>query len=262
MSRTSEPGRSVTSRLFEVLYVFRAGRSRLTLADLTRATGLPHATVRRLALELVETGALDRSSDGRFSVGIRMWQLGALAPLGVPLRTLALPYMEDLNTALGQHVQLAVLDGTEAVLVERVSAGGAVDVVSRVGGRLPLHSSGVGKVLLAHTDPALIDQVIEHWPTAFTPRTLIDPGQLRQALEDCRQTGVALVRGETRLAADSVATRVMNADGEVVAAISVVVTAGSVDLRVVRPAVIAAGLAVSRRIGWQPSVGVHRFDQR
>jgi DNA-binding IclR family transcriptional regulator len=67
---------------------------------------------------------------------------------------------------------------------------------------------------------------------------------------------VAVVRQETTLGVDSVATRVLNADGEVVAALSVVVGAGSVDLRAIRPAVIASGLAVSRRLGWHPSAGV------
>lgn len=182
MPRSSQPGRSVTSRLFDVLFAFRPGRSRCTLADLTRETGLPHATVRRLALELVEAGALDRAADGGFTVGIRLWQLGTLAPLSVPLRTVGLPFMDDLHTALRQHVQLAVLEGTEAVLVERLSAGHAVDVVSRIGGRLPLHSSGVGRVLLAHAGPELIEQVIAHGLPAFTRRTITDPARPRAQL--------------------------------------------------------------------------------
>ncbi|XVQ09373.1 IclR family transcriptional regulator [Spirillospora sp. CA-255316] len=256
MPRTSQPGRSVASRLFEVLFAFRPGRTRLTLADLTRRTGLPHPTVRRLALDLVQAGALERAPDGSFTIGIQMWQLGTLAPLSVPLRTLALPFMQDLHTALRQHVQLAVLEGTEAILVERMSAGDAVGVISRVGGRLPLHSSGVGKILLAHARPGLADEVIEQGLTAHTPRTITEPARLRQALEECRQTGVALVREETTLGADSVATRIINADGQVVAALSVVVKTGSVDLRTVKPAVIASGLAVSRSLGWDPVVGV------
>lgn len=256
MAQTKQTGRSVGSRLFEVLFAFRPGRSRMTLAELTRATGLPHPTARRLALELVELEALDRAADGTFSVGIRLWQLGTLAPLSVPLRTVALPFMDDLHTALRQHVQLAVLEGTEAVLVERISAGNAVDVISSVGGRLPLHSSAVGKILLAHAGSELVDQVIEQGLTAYTPRTLTRPEQLRQALDECRQTGVAVVREETTPGVDSTATRIMNADGEVVAALSVVVSSGSVDLRTLRPAVIAAGLGVSRGLGWQPTAGV------
>ncbi|WP_039940320.1 IclR family transcriptional regulator [Streptomyces himastatinicus] len=256
MPRTSQPGRSVSARLFDVLFAFRPGRSRLTLADLTRETGLPHATARRLTLELVEAGALDRAPDGSFSVGLRLWQLGTLAPLSVPLRTIALPFMDDLHTALRQHVQLAVLEGTEAVLVERLSAGNAVDVVSKIGGRLPLHCSGVGKVLLAHAGPELMEQVIAQGLEAYTDRTVTAPARLRALLAECRETGVAFVRQERTPGVESVATRVIDADGEVVAALSVVVGAGSVDLRTVRPAVIASGLAVSRRLGWRPSAGV------
>ncbi|GCB43861.1 IclR family transcriptional regulator [Streptomyces sp. NL15-2K] len=248
----------MSSRLLDVLFAFRPGRSCLTLAGLTRETGLPHATVRRLALELVEAGALERAPDGSFTVGIRLWQLGALAPLSLPLRTVALPFMDDLHAALRQHVQLAVLEGTEAVLVERLSAGNAVDAMSQPGGRLPLHCSGVGKVLLAHAGPELIEQVIAQGLPAYTERTVTDPERLLEQLDECRETGVAVVRQETTLGADSVATRVLNDEGKVVAALSVVVAAGSVDLRTIRPAIIASGLAVSRRLGWHPSAGVEQ----
>jgi DNA-binding IclR family transcriptional regulator len=254
--RTNEPGRRVSSRLLDVLFAFRPGRSRLTLADLTRHTGMPHATVRRLALDLVHAGALDRGPDGTFTVGIRLWELGTLAPLTAPLRTVALPFLDDLHTALRQHVQLAVLDGTEAVLVERLSTAEAVGVISHIGGRLPLHSSGVGKVLLAHGSADLTDRVIKQGLTRYTGRTITDPTRLRRVLADCRDTGVARVREETTPGVDSVATRVLHADGEVVAALSVLVRTGSVDLRAVTPAVVASGLAISRRLGWRPTAGV------
>jgi len=241
-----------------VLFAFRTGRSRLTLAELTRATGLPHASVRRLALELVAAGALDRARDGTFTVGIRLWELGTLAPLSLPLRTLALPYMEDLHGALRQHVQIAVRDGTSAVLVERLSADRAVDVAFHPGGRLPLHSSGVGKVLLAHAAPELIDSLLRDGLAAHTPSTVTEPARLRAELDEVRESGAATVHGETSPGVDSVATRVLDGDGVVVAALGVVVRAGTVDLRTVRPAVIASGLAVSRRLGWQPAKGIHR----
>lgn len=256
MPRTSEPARSVSSRLLEVLFAFRPGRSRLSLADLTRSTGLPHATVRRLALELVEAGALERSPDGRLTVGIRLWQLGTLAPLSLPLRSVAHPFMEDLYTALDEHVQLAVLEGTEAVVVERLSAPHAVDIISGVAGRLPLHSSGVGKVLLAHGAQELVETVLRGSLRPFTTRTITNPMRLRAELAECRQNGFATVREETTAHADSVATRIIDAEGQVVAALSVVVRSGSVDLRSVAPSVVTAGLGISRALGWSPRVGI------
>ncbi len=168
MPPTSEPGRSVSSRLLQVLFAFRPGHTRLTLAGLARRTGMHQATVRRLAIELVAAGALDRAADGTLTVGTRLWQLGTLAPLTEPLRMVALPFMEDLYTALQQHVQLAVLEGCEAVIVERMSRPDAVGLVSGVGGGLPLHCSAVGKVLLAHGDAGLFDALVERGFDRFT----------------------------------------------------------------------------------------------
>jgi DNA-binding IclR family transcriptional regulator len=256
LPRTSQPGRSVSSRLLEVLFAFQPGRSHLTLAELTRHTGLPPATVRRLVQELLVAGALDRAPDGSLTIGLRLWQLGTLAPLSVPLRTLALPFLEDLYAVLQQHVQLAVLEGHEAVVVERLSAPRAVDLVSEVGGRLPLHSSGVGKVLLAHGGTDLLEDVLSEGLTRYTPHTLTDPGRLRRQLAECRRTGTATVREEMTAGADSVAARVMDAEGRVVAALSVVVRAGSVELRKATPWLLASGLGLSRRLGWTPQVGV------
>ncbi|MBT2208797.1 MULTISPECIES: IclR family transcriptional regulator [Actinomadura] len=256
MPRTSEPGRSVSSRLLEVLFAFRPGQSVLSLADLVRRTGLPHATVRRLAMELTDAGALTRRHDGRFTIGLRLWQLGTLAPLTESLRTQAQPFMEDLYAALHQHVQLAVLEGTEAVIIERLSAPQAPELVSQVGGRLPLHCSGVGKVVLAHGGADLIDRVLSGPLRRFTPETTVDPGALRAELADCRRTGNASVRGELTPGADSIATRIVDGDGQVVAALSVVVRAGSVNPRAVLPPVIASGLGISRMLGWRPGTRI------
>ena len=249
MPRNAEPGRSVTSRLSALLFAFRSGNSSLTLADLTRRTGMPHATVRRLVLELLSEGLLERTADGKYVIGIRVWELGTLAPRTLPLRTVALPFMEDLHAALQQHVQLAVLEGIEAVVVERMSTSKALGLVSQVGGRLPLHSSGVGKVLLAHGGESLLQQVTVEGLKAYTPTTITDPEQLRSDLGEYRRKGFALVNQETSRDAQSVATAIFGTSGVCVAALSVVVAAGTVNLNSVVPAVVAAGRGISRGLG-------------
>jgi DNA-binding IclR family transcriptional regulator len=256
MPRTNEPGRSVSSRLLDVLFAFGPDRRALTLADLSRQTGLPHPTVRRLALELVEAGALSRDEAGRFAIGMRLWELATLAPRTESLRSLAQPFMEDLFAALRQHVQLAVLENDEAVIIDRLSAPRAVGVTSRVGGRLPLHASGVGKVLLAHADPDLVEELLSRRLRSYTRRTQTDPQALRRELAACRATGLAVVHGELTPEADSVATRILDADGHVVAALSVVVSTGSIRLGAVQPTVHACGAGVSRLLGWRPGTPV------
>ncbi|MGH8965490.1 MAG: IclR family transcriptional regulator, partial [Actinomycetes bacterium] len=145
-ANSNEDGRTVTSRALAILGAFTPERPTLTLAQICRHTGLRHATAHRLAGELREWGALERTAGGAYVVGLRLWELGVLNPRGLPLRVRAMPVLEDLHAATAQHVQLAVLDGTEALVVERISTTSAVAVVSQVGGRLPLHASGVGQV--------------------------------------------------------------------------------------------------------------------
>jgi DNA-binding IclR family transcriptional regulator len=246
MPHNTEPGRTVASRLGAVLFAFKPGSTRLSLADLTRRTDMPHATVRRLVMELLSEGLLERTADGKYVIGIRVWELGTLAPRSLPLRTVALPFMEDLHAALQQHVQLAVLDGLEAVVVERMSASTALGLLSQVGGRLPLHSSGVGKVLLAHGGASLFEQVTAAGLKALTPSTITDPEKLRSDLAEYRRTGFALVNQETSPDAQSVATAIFGSNGDAVAALSVVVSAGTVNLHSVVPAVVAAGRGITR----------------
>ncbi|MGH3246993.1 MAG: IclR family transcriptional regulator [Trebonia sp.] len=256
MPRTSEPGRSVSSRLLEILFTFRPDRRALSLAEIARATGLPQATARRLTLELADAGALSRRPDGRFAIGLALWRLGTLAPLTESLRSAAQPFLEDLYTALHQHVQLAVLEGNEAVIIERLSDPRALELISRVGGRLPLHCSGVGKVLLGHAGPDLTDRLLADEVKAYTARTTTDRIVLRRELAECRRTGTAVVRGELTEGADSFATRIVDGGGAVVAALSVVVRSGSVKDHAVLPAVVASGLNISRLFGWRPGVKV------
>ncbi|WP_405622072.1 IclR family transcriptional regulator [Streptomyces sp. NBC_00076] len=256
MPRANEPGRTVSSRLWDLLFAFDPNNSELTLADLVRRTGMPYATARRLTLELVEAGALERTSDNRFAIGLPLWRLGTLAPRAETLRSAAQPFVEDLYTALRQHVQLAVLQGDQAVIIERLSAVNAVGLTSQVGGLLPLHCSGVGKVLLSHSSPAFIDEVLAGRLRRFTPRTIVDPAELRGQLASCRSTGTVVVKEELSEGAESVATRIVDGRGKVVAALSVVVAAGSIKLQAAVPSLVASGLGLSRSLGWRPGISI------
>ena len=123
------------------------------------------------------------------------WQL-APRPADRAPRTVAQPFMEDLYTALNQHVQLAVLEGREAVVVERLSEPGAIGLASQVGGRLPLHSSAVGKCCSRTGQPALFDAVEARGLTRFTPQNDHRSRAASRELADCRRTGTATVHEE------------------------------------------------------------------
>jgi DNA-binding IclR family transcriptional regulator len=236
----------VASRVLDVLAAFDGAD--LTLTDIARRARLPLTTAHRIVGELATWGALERAANGRYRIGLRLWEVGALAPRGLGLRERAMPFLEDLVEVTRQNVQLAVLDGRDAVYVERLSGRGAVNVITRVGGRLPLHATGVGLVLLAHADLDLQEQVLAGPLHRYTAKTVCRPDELRRMLAEVRRTGVAISDGPIELIALSIAAPVRGPRGEVVAALSVVVPAGS-DARTYVPVVRAAARGVSRALG-------------
>ncbi|MEV1073742.1 IclR family transcriptional regulator [Micromonospora parva] len=243
----AEPGRSVTSKVLALLDAFSPATPALTLSELARRTGMPLPTVYRRAAELVAWGALERGDDGRYRIGLRLWEVGSLAPRGLGLRELALPVMEDLYEVTHENVQLAVRQGLELVFIERIAGRHAVPVLTRVGGRFALHATGVGLVLLAHAPAEVQEQVLAAPLERYTELTITDPRRLRRCLAEVRRVGYAVSDRQVTMDALSVAAPIRVPEG-VVAAISLVVAHDRADPVALAPLVQAAGRVVSRAL--------------
>ncbi len=240
---------SVTSRVLLVLETFAPAHTHQTLTEIARRSGLALATAHRLVGELTAWGALERGDDGRYSIGLRLWEVAALAPRGLGLRQIALPFMEDLYEATHENVQLAVLDGLEVVYVERIFGRSAVGVFSRVGGRWPAHATGVGLVLLAFAPPEVQERYLGTPLATFTEKTIAEPGRLRRVLAEVRRTGIAISDGQVTLDALSVAAPVRGGGGEaVIAALSLVVRSGETHPHALAAAVVTAARGISRAL--------------
>lgn len=241
-------GDPVIDRAFALLAAFDPTHRVLSLTDLARRSGLPTSTALRLARRLVGLGALERR--GRdYVIGVRLWEIASLAPRTLGLREAAMPVMGDLTEATHQHVLLAVRDGTEAVLVERLSGRTAISVLYRIGGRLPLHSTGVGLVLLAFADPTFQQAVLTR-PLVHLPEQVpVDPTELRRTLADVRRDELAVVRRNEPEPLVAVAAPIRGENDDVVAALSVILPPGAIDPARVGPAIRAAARAISRSLG-------------
>lgn len=238
----------VLGRALQILEAFGPRHTTLTLTDLARRAGLPLSTVHRLAAELVTWGALERNTEGRYSVGLRLWEVGSLAPRGLGLRERALPYLEDLSQVTHENVQLAVRAGAEVVFVERIAGRRAVPVHTRVGGRFALSATGVGLVLLAHAPHELQEEVINSPIERFTPHTVTNPVMLRRMLADARTNGFSVSDRQVTEDALSVGAPVHDAHGTVVAAVSLVVRYGTASPHTLSPLVLSSARAISRAL--------------
>ncbi|GAA0609184.1 IclR family transcriptional regulator [Kutzneria viridogrisea] len=238
---------NLARRLFGVLDCFEADTPPLSLTEIVARTGLPMPTAWRYVRELTAWGGLDRLPDGRYRIGFRLWKLGALSPVYRDLRELALPYMQDLYQATHENIQLAVLDERTALCIEKINNLRSVATRTRVGGRLPLHATGVGKVLLAHAPPELLAALLAAGLPRLTRHTIAQPGRLARALAEVREQGMAFSRQEMSLGAGSVAAPVVHPSGEVIASVSIVAHS-TVDLDRLGIAVRTAAAGISRSL--------------
>ncbi|TMU98288.1 MULTISPECIES: IclR family transcriptional regulator [unclassified Streptomyces] len=247
-----DSGRSTLDRTFTLLDAFTLAKPSLRLTDLAELSGLPRSTCHRIVSELVELGVLEHTDDGRYAVGLRLWSLASSSPRHQELRRVAAPFMADLYEATRENVQLAVPDGLVARVVEKVSGPGSVRNVTAPGGPLSLHCTGVGKVILAFSDPSLLAQVLDAGLERHTAYTLIEPGRLTANLTQVRHTSLGWSIEERTLGACSVAAPLFGARGELTGALGIVARSSS-NLERVSSAVRMAALSVSRLLA-SPSV--------
>jgi DNA-binding IclR family transcriptional regulator len=239
---SSAPGATVTSRALALVGAFDESHRRMTLTELADRAGLPLPTAHRLVAELVGWGALGRTASGEYVVGRRLWDIGLLAPVQAGLVQSASPYLHDLYGATLATVHLAVRDGDEVLYLDRLRGNASVPVVSAIGSRLPMHATGVGKVLLAHA-PADVQARVMASLTRVTPYTVTQPGRLRRQLAQVLRDDYATTVEEMSLGACSVGVPVRRR-GEVIAALGIVVPSLKRD----RPRLVAALAVASRGI--------------
>ncbi|NUT72374.1 IclR family transcriptional regulator [Pseudarthrobacter sp. C4D7] len=238
-------------RALTLLGQFSEQRRALNLSEMSRLSGLAPATALRLLRHLTEWGALERLEDGRYVVGVRLWEIASLSPRGHGVREIALPYLEDLYEVTRHHVLLSVREGREAVLIDRLSSRTATEVAYRVGGRMPLRTTAVGQVLLAYGGAELQDELLAggDGPGPAPGPGGADSAGLRAVLADVKQAGVAVVRRTHPSRTVSVAAPIHGAGGGVVAALSIVVPDEEVPAHELVPLVRAAARAISRNLG-------------
>lgn len=216
----SRQGRTVTSRVAALLNSFDASHTRMSLTQLARRANLPLPTAHRLLGELTASELLTKGPGG-YAVARRLWEIGLLAPEEADLPAVASPFLHDLYAATLATVHLAVREDLSVLYLDRLAGQRSLPVVSKIGSRLPLHATGVGKVLLAHA-PKDVQERATASLERLTPYTVVHRRRLMAQLEAVRRDGFASTIEEMALGACSVAVPIHCRD-EVVAALGVVV---------------------------------------
>jgi DNA-binding IclR family transcriptional regulator len=249
----------VVDRAISVLKFLADGKPR-TLTELSRDSGINSSTTFRLLATLLSHNLIQQNGDtGQYTLGLACLELARAYSSGNEIRHVALPVLETLRNKTKETVHLAVLDGLEIIYIEKLEGLHAIGLMSsRVGRRAPAYCTGIGKALLAQTEPERLATLLEEATLEpFTGATLVDRTSLTEHLAQVREKGYALDQGEHEVDVRCVAVPIFDQLGSAVAAISVSGPKDRLDPIAANHSLIEqtneAAITISNRLGFTES---------
>ena len=249
----SPSGESMVHRIVRIVEAFDAEHPALSPAELSRRAGLPSSTTYRIVDELLAESLLDRDGQ-RLRLGTRLWELVSRGSRVLGLREAALPFMEDVQSVVQHHTTLGILDGQDVLYIERIGSNESTINITKVAGRLPVHATSSGLVLMAFGPADVQETFLHRRLPRLTETTPTDPDELRRTLAEVRRQGYCVMQGTIVPESMGVAVPIVNADGRVVAALSVVLPREGGPVQTAISALQTAARGISRSLGWDASL--------
>jgi IclR family pca regulon transcriptional regulator len=247
------------ARGLAILSTFHSDRPLIGVSELSRGLELSRSTVHRYVATLAKLGYLQQDPDSkRYRLGPKVLDLGFSALNSMDLLEISAPHLRQLSDETQRTVNLAILDGTDVVYIERCRSARPgqqeIDLNLHVGARLPAYCTAMGKAILAFLPEERLDELIAQ--IDFVPRgpkTLTDAKAFREELDKIRATGIAVNDEELAYGLRSIAAPIHTHSGEVLAAVNLAVhrTMVSMDELIARfgPAVTRAAHDISLSMG-------------
>lgn len=212
----------VARRIFSILEAFSVEEPELSALELSRRLEIPRSTVHRLLSTLIQEGYIDQDPNTlKYRLGLKLLRLSHVVSNQLKLEQTANPFMRELSGKLNANSYLGVLDHTEGTVIYLSAVGPSIPIAS-IGLRAPVHSTALGKALIAYLPQTLLDRLpmLLRMP-ASTPHTITDAARLKEHLAITRRRGYATDEEESIIGVHCVAAPVQHYSGNVVAAISV-----------------------------------------
>lgn len=252
---TPANGIQVIDRAVALLDALAREADSTSLKVLAAETGLHPSTAFRILASLAEHGLVGRDGANLYRLGPRLLQWAGRVNVGLDVREVARPVMEELRDQLGESVNLTLRDGDQVVYVERAIARRMMRVEQVIGSRAPLHVTAVGKLMLGESGAAAIrDYARRTGLPALTRNTRAEERALLLDIDACLERGYALDDEEAELGVGCIGVLIRDASGAAVAGLSV---SAPIERRQAAwiPLVQDAGRRISERLGYQAPVG-------
>lgn len=244
---------AVLDRALDVLEALAEGNEPLGVTEIARRVGATKSAAYRILANLERRGYVGKdATTARYSLGIRLAFLGHRSLGSFDVRQVARPVIEDLARQFQETVNLGVVDGDEIVYIDMIESNYGLRMAARVGARDAVHSTALGKAIMAFLPPRLLKPRLQRPLMPRTERTITDPRTLEAELAKVRGVGVAEDRGENEIGARCIAAPIFDHASNVIAAVSVSSPASRLDdERAYRVAVAtrAAADEITRRLG-------------
>lgn len=210
-------------RALNILDLFDEHTTELKITEISTRIGLHKSTVHSLLKTLQMHGYIDQDEEsGKYRLGLKLLEKGQLLLQGMDIRATARKHLTSLSTQTGQTTHLVILDGREGVYIDKVEGDKAAIRYSRIGRRVPLHSSAVGKALMAFRRPEEVEELLKGYRyVQQTSSTIADKESFIAELTRVRLQGYAVDDQENEPGVRCAAAPIFNHAGDVTAAMSI-----------------------------------------
>src|SRR5579862_5954651 len=224
----------------------------LSNAEISRKLEIPKSSASYILRTLETQGYLNRDANsGKYRVGLKILSLSRGALSGIDVREVALPIMRHLVEKTSLTCHLAILDGPEAVYIEKVEPQGFIRMDTWVGRRMRVHATSVGKALVAHIPQDRLEKILgERAMEKRTPKTITTAARLLKELEKVRVQGFAVDDEENNLGARCVGAPIFNQNGSIEASLGLSSTIHEVNEHTM-PRILEALKDAARHISMQ-----------
>lgn len=243
-------------RVLNILESFLNEEGKIGLVELANLSKLNITTTHRIASILVKRGYLNQHyKRGKYSLSLKLLEFRPFIETVTTIGNIAFPFLVELNKKVNESVIVAVLDRNEAVNIEHIESSQNLRFISRVGARLPLHASALGKALLAHVPENELEEFLANNElTHFTENTISAPNILRGELATIRRDQIAVNQEEMQLGVKCVASPIKDGSGKVVAALSISGPSARLNsdrMQELKSLVKNCGLEISKALGYR-----------
>jgi DNA-binding IclR family transcriptional regulator len=229
----------------------------MTLSEIARALKAPKSTAFEIITTLLERGIIEKGHDrNRYRLGLRVFELGRKAQVGLEIRSIATPLMAALNCAVDEAVHLTVPDAGDVLYIESFQSSKSLRTYSAIGVRAPMHCTGVGKAILAFLQKDEVEQIIaSKGLRRFTANTITSTSALFRELQATRERGFSIDDGEHEDGVRCVGAPIRDHTGRVVASLSISAPMQRLPRRAIPNygrRVVAVARQISRGLGCPP----------